>query len=191
MLPASGGAGGARPALGRGTAEGTCWYLQDKFQDIGILLQSRLQAGEQLPVLTELFLTGLSENLPALLWGTSGSQWYRVGRGGCDPPVPEQPEAAPCRPTRTRSSWLRWLRSALGPCVLPGASIPWPTIPRSLWDTGRGPAALGRCRSVVTAGFHRGTVTEALPTATGHTAPAEPQPSPLLNTSAWNSFINN
>lgn len=79
VLPVPGGAGGAGPALSKGTAEGTSLYLQDKFQDIGILLQSCLQAGEQLPVLTELFLAGLSENLPTLLWGTSGSQWHHVG----------------------------------------------------------------------------------------------------------------
>lgn len=79
VLPVPGGAGGVGPALSKGTAEGTSLYLQDKFQDIGILLQSCLQAGEQLPVLTELFLAGLSENLPALLWGTSGSQWHHVG----------------------------------------------------------------------------------------------------------------
>lgn len=72
VLPTPGVAAGAGPAPGRGAAGGTYWYLQDKLQDIGILLQGRLQAGEQLPVLPELFLAGLSENLPASLWGTSG-----------------------------------------------------------------------------------------------------------------------
>lgn len=53
---------------------------------------------------------------------------------GLGPPDPKQPEAAPCRPTRARISWLRWLSLALGPRALPGGSIPQPTIPRSLWD---------------------------------------------------------
>lgn len=95
VLPAPGGAGGAGPALGKGTAEGSCWYLEDKFQDIGILLQGRLQAGEQLPVLMELLLAGLSEDLPALLWGTPARQCHHVGRGDMTPLSPRQHLAGP------------------------------------------------------------------------------------------------
>lgn len=60
----------------------------------------------------------------------------------------------------------------------PVGQMPRPCCPREVSQ---------RCEQRVP----RGTVTAALPTATGHTAPAQPRPSPLLNASAGNRFINN
>lgn len=60
-----------RASTGQGdVADGTSRYLAGRVQSLGIFLHGLAQAGEPLPVPTELFLARLRENLPPLLWGT-------------------------------------------------------------------------------------------------------------------------